>query len=253
MSAPENTTLRLIINADDLGRSSKVNAAIFALMARGLVTSATIMANGPALRGCLERLPHYPSCSFGIHLNITEFPPLTGSAALGPLLDSRGHLSLEKFKGACLNRALRAAIFQEWQAQLERLKGYGLHISHLDSHHDIHTDPRLFLVLKRLQRAFGIRKVRIAPNISLDCRITFRKNRLLNLALRHFYRTATTSGFADFATFLQAPAEIGRRHPTLELMVHPGHPRYTAETRALESPWQTGLPFALCLINYREL
>jgi predicted glycoside hydrolase/deacetylase ChbG (UPF0249 family) len=253
MSAPKNPALRLIINADDLGRSLKVNTAVFALMARGLVTSATILANGPALKECLEGIPAHPSCSFGIHLNITEFQPLTQSAALGPLLDSRGNLSLGKFRGASLNRDLRAAIFQEWRAQVERLQALGLHISHLDSHHDVHTDPRLFFILKRLQRAWGIRKVRIAPNISLDPRLTYRQNRLWNLALRYFYRTATTSGFLDFATFLQAPEAIGRRHPTLELMVHPGHPRHAADTRALESPWQAGLPFTLRLINYQEL
>jgi predicted glycoside hydrolase/deacetylase ChbG (UPF0249 family) len=245
--------MRLIINADDLGRSSRVNKAIFDLMTRGLVTSATILANGPACQECLGLIPGYPSCSFGIHLNITEFQPLTSNAALGPLLDSRGQLSLEKYQGASLGRALREAIYQEWWTQVERLQAHGLKVSHLDSHHDVHTDPRLFLILKRLQRAWGIRKVRIAPNISLEHKMAFRKNRLWNLALRYFYPTVTTSGLADFATFLQAPEEIGRRYPSAELVVHPGHPRFAAETRALQSPWLAGQPFPVRLISYREL
>jgi len=245
--------MRLIINADDLGSSSRVNAAIFALMSRGVVTSATILANGPAWKECLNLIPAYPSCSFGIHLNITEFQPLTGNPALGPLLDSRGRLSLEKYQGASLDRALRAAIYKEWSAQVARLRAHGVQISHFDSHHDVHTDPRLFLILKRLQRAYGIRKVRIAANISLSPHETFRKNRLWNLALRYFYPTVTTSGLADFAAFLQAPEEIGQRHPSLELVVHPGHPRYAADPSPLESPWLTGQSFPIRLISYREL
>lgn len=245
--------MRLIINGDDLGRNPRVNAAIFDLMARRLVTSATIMATGHAVDECLGQILAYPSCSFGIHLNITAFQPLTSSAPLEELLDARGNFSLTNYRGVRLGRALREAIFQEWAAQVERLRSRGLKISHLDSHHDVHTDPGLFFILKRLQRAFGIRKVRIAPNISLDPKITYRQNRLWNLALRHLYATVTTSGFTDFATFLQAPGEIKRRHPTVELMVHPGDPRYASETDALQTPWLAGLPFAVRLINYWEL
>ena len=39
--------VRVIVNADDLGRSWMVNGAIFDLMSRGYVSSATILANGP--------------------------------------------------------------------------------------------------------------------------------------------------------------------------------------------------------------
>ena len=245
--------MRLIINADDLGSAPQVNAAIFACMARGLVTSATIMANGPALSECLEQIPAYPSCSFGIHLNITEFRPLTTHPALEALLDPWGNFCLANYRRARLGPALREAIFLEWSAQVRRLRSQGLTISHLDSHQGVHTDPWLFLVLKRLQRAFGIRKVRIAPNISLDPRIAYRQNRLWNLALRYFYATTTTSGFTDFATFLKALEQIRRHHRSAELMVHPGHPGFAAETVTLQTPWTEALPFAVRLISYREL
>ncbi len=245
--------MRLIINADDLGSNPQVNTAIFDFMAGRLVTSATIMANGPALEQCLAQIPAYPSCSFGIHLNITEFRPLAAHPALKALLDSRGNLSLANYRRARLGPALREAIFWEWSAQVRRLRSAGLEISHLDSHQGVHTDPRLFLVLKRLQRAFGIRKVRIAPNISLNPRIAYRRNRLWNLALRYFYATTTTSGFTDLATFLKAPELIRRQHRSVELMVHPGHPEFAAETLALQTPWTEALPFAVRLISYREL
>jgi hypothetical protein len=39
-------SMLLIVNADDLGASEAVNDETFALMESGLVTSATLMANG---------------------------------------------------------------------------------------------------------------------------------------------------------------------------------------------------------------
>ena len=243
---------RIIINADDLGRSAAVNDAIFALMTRELVTSATVIANGPAVGDCLVRMGAFPSCSFGVHLNITEFQPLTDLPALGQLLGGSGEFSRERLKHAHLNVDLKHAIFQEWSAQIQRLRDLGMSISHLDSHHDIHTDPRLFDTLKRVQRRFAIRKVRIAANISTDPNLRFRRNRIWNTALRLFYRTTTTSGLADFATFMQAANRV-QQHSSMELVVHPGHPRFAAETRMLEGPWMEALPFRVRLINYREL
>lgn len=43
---PDNI-INLIINADDLGSSHYIDSEIFNLMSQGLVTSATLMANGP--------------------------------------------------------------------------------------------------------------------------------------------------------------------------------------------------------------
>ena len=39
---------RLIVNADDFGFTSGVNRAIVEAHSRGVVTSSTLMANGPA-------------------------------------------------------------------------------------------------------------------------------------------------------------------------------------------------------------
>ena len=46
--------IRIIVNADDLGSTAPVNDRVFELMARGAVTSATIMANSPCVAGAIE-------------------------------------------------------------------------------------------------------------------------------------------------------------------------------------------------------
>ena len=60
--------MKIIINADDLGKSMKVNDAIFKLMDKNLITSSTIMANGDYVEDAIVRSKKYPNFSFGIHL-----------------------------------------------------------------------------------------------------------------------------------------------------------------------------------------
>ena len=245
--------MRLIINADDLGRSREVNEAVFTLMDLGLVTSATLMANSPLVDEALARLARFPGCSFGVHLNVTEFQPLTCQPHLDCLLDQAGNFSLGRFRQAALKRPLRRAIFKEWSCQVRKLQSSGLAISHIDSHHGIHTDGRLLGVLKRLQLEFGIRRVRIRESLAPSPRGLFIRASCWNLALRLMYLTKTTSGFTDFSTFLQAPRFYNGHYRTLEVMVHPGHPAYAGETTLLMSSWQQRLPFPVHLMSYHEI
>jgi predicted glycoside hydrolase/deacetylase ChbG (UPF0249 family) len=245
--------MRLIINADDLGRTLEVNEAIFALLDLGLVTSATIMANSPFVDRALTNLTRFPHYSFGIHLNVTEFAPLSSQPALASLLDQAGNFSLGKFREAVLHRNLKQAILTEWSSQVRKLQSRGLAISHIDSHHGVHTDGRLFWVLKHLQRDFGIRRVRIRETIASSPGQLLLRARFWNAALKLVYSTHTTSGFTDFSTFLEIAPSLAKRCPTVEVMVHPGHPRIAAETPALLSPWREQLPFPVELISYQEV
>jgi predicted glycoside hydrolase/deacetylase ChbG (UPF0249 family) len=245
--------MRLIINADDLGRTLEVNEAIFALMDLGLVTSATIMANSPFVEEAIANLSRFPQCSFGIHLNVTEFSPLSSHPVLGSLLDQAGNFGLGRFRKAVLHRPLKEAILNEWSTQVRRLQTYGIAISHIDSHHGVHTEPRLFWVLKRLQHKFGIRRVRIRETFASSPGQLFLRARCWNIALRLVYRTQTTSGFTDFSTFLQAAPSHADQYATLEVMVHPGHPRFISETSSLLSSWREHLPFPVELISFHAI
>ncbi len=46
--------IKVILNADDLGRNEKSNAAIFDLISKGRVTSASLLANGSAFEDAHE-------------------------------------------------------------------------------------------------------------------------------------------------------------------------------------------------------
>jgi len=253
-------TTRIIINADDLGRSAAVNDAAFALMDRGLVTSATIIATGDSLGDVARRCRDYPHCSFGTHLFLDEFQPLTDLSAFENLLLPDGRLR-EDARTYAFTRSVRNALLEEWVAQVEHVRSVGIPVSHLDSHHHVHTIPVAFGMLKALQQRTGVRKVRI----SLNCYekpvplMLLAKKSLFNFSLRRFVRT--TTHFAPFGIF-HALMEQGRlpRPSTIELMVHPGASTYMKapayyedELVKLGGRWREYLPWDYRFISYDDL
>lgn len=249
--------MRVVINADDLGINPQVNDAIFGLMEEKRITSATLLANAPFLDQAVSRLSRHPDCSFGIHLNLTAFSPLTSPAGLREILDDSGSFQ-PNMREAGFGRSLREAIFEEFSAQVEHLQSRGVAISHMDSHHHIHTIPGLFLVLKRLQRTYGIRKVRISKNVyarneQISKSLSFNK-KVFNFCLRWGFPLATiTDCFSDFAAFLDRAASVAPTCRSYEVMVHPGHPDFREEWEMLRTRWEDTLPLPIEMINYRQL
>jgi predicted glycoside hydrolase/deacetylase ChbG (UPF0249 family) len=248
--------VRIIINCDDLGASREINDEIFDLMEQRRVTSATVMMNAPETEDALRRMRKYPACSFGIHLNGTEFTPLTTHPGLGPLLNEKGEFA-RNLKRIALTSKIRNAVYFEWCAQIERALEAGVAFSHIDSHEYVHTVPRLFGVVKRIQRKFHIRKVRITPNIfapSETKSLRLRASKFAwNFALRHYVPTITTDKFCAFLVFYQQ-LQAGLRWPaSIELMCHPGRKKFAAETELLRSNWKATLAQDARLINYNEL
>jgi predicted glycoside hydrolase/deacetylase ChbG (UPF0249 family) len=59
---------RLIVNADDFGFTSGVNRGIVKAHSDGVVTSGTLMANGPAFCEVKELAKQVPKLSIGCHV-----------------------------------------------------------------------------------------------------------------------------------------------------------------------------------------
>ena len=249
----------LIVNADDLGASKQVNDEIFDLMQSGVVTSATLMANAPGFEHAAQQIPSFPECSFGVHLNLTVFPPLSPSPDLEPILDENGHLSKKLFNTP-MTSALREALLQELTLQVQRTLDAGVPVSHFDSHNHVHTIPSLFPVLKSLQRKFAIRKVRSTINLLLPSQkmagLRSLKKVAFRLSLKHFYKTKSPDGLGDFRDFYKLLRE-GQipRFRCLELMVHPGipKPKYSDEVASLRSSWRDLLPAGVKTGSYHSI
>jgi len=252
-----DSTIRVIINADDLGKSKHVNSSILELAERNFITSTSIMANAPYFEEAVSVAKKLHDVSIGAHLNITEFKPLTDPEDLTPILDESG--CFKKFSSrTAIKNGLRRAIFREWCAQIDKIKASGIKIEHIDSHHHAHTIPSLFFVLKRVQKKYGIRKVRITKNIYSDdlpvrSRMLFLKKIIWNQALRIIYKTRTTSGHTELFTFVKYAQQVKFKHDSVELMIHPGNDQFDVETELLEDSWQTKIPYAMKFISFNEI
>lgn len=272
-------TVQIIVNADDLGESPKVNEAIFDLLDRGLATSATIIGNAPFVEEACRRVNQYPQCSFGAHMNVTQFRPLSGPKNLGPLLDGDGQFIQNKIREVRIDSSLAAGILEEFSAQIENLGRFGVDISHIDSHNYVFSIPRMFPVMKRLQKRFNIRKARISRNLFADGLVGKRgltafglgidpesaardgttslrvKKVLYNFLLRHYYRTKTTQAFSGFRLFYENAKSSKMKYPTkVEVCVHPGSDYYDpSEIEILQGPWREELGFPIRLISYDDI
>lgn len=273
MSDGPSAPVRIIVNADDLGISSTVNCAIFDLMAEGRITSATLLANGPALAEAVRTVPHLSSCSFGVHLNLSEFPPLSQKAAMR--LSRQGEMSRALIGSLRPTPTVLQAAYEEFCAQVGSLLNRGVPLTHIDSHQHVHTFAWIFPVLKAVQKRYGIRRVRCSRNIyapgqAINPALRIKKQ-IFNLALRSIYCSRTTDGFTDLcalvASVSQTPsaetslgaagksacATFPTDYRAIEVMVHPGARNHEGETAILRSDWLNRLPFRAELISYHHL
>lgn len=255
-SPEEVREVQIIVNADDLGMSPEVNDAIFGLMARGRVTSASLLANAPATEQAIRTIPKFPQCSFGVHLNVTEYEPLCRAADLSRLVDGEGKLRPLPADFRFTLATLRA-IYLEFSTQIEKLLSNGISISHLDSHMNVHLRATLFPLIKILQMTYAIRGIWARHGLPASRQQPGWRQRantrLYNWIMRHAYTSVMPDAGAELATLIAAKFESHPRFQTVEALAHPGNSYYPRDIDLLLSPWEETLPFPIRLINYHQL
>jgi hopanoid biosynthesis associated protein HpnK len=169
---------RLIVNADDFGRSHSINAAVFRAHREGILTSASLMVNEVGFDEAVKLAKENPKLGVGLHLTL-----LMGHSALSPekipgLVNSRGEFSnspvgvgMKYFWGARTPRArcesprfalsLRGQLRAEIHAQFEKFRATGLPLDHLNGHLHLHLHPVIFKILMEDSEQLGIRHLRL--------------------------------------------------------------------------------------------
>src|SRR5262249_34836467 len=127
----------LIVNADDLGWSEGVNRGIAEAHRRGIVTSASLLANGAAFVLAVELARTAPALGVGVHLNLSDGAPMAERETVTSLLNDEG-----EFAGGPESLLLRMArrgldlgeVEREWEAQIGKIREAGIEPTHLDGH-----------------------------------------------------------------------------------------------------------------------
>ena len=152
-------TIRLIVNADDYGRTPHVSTGIREAHLKGIVTSTTAMMNMPGVEdGLRQALRECPNLGMGVHLVLTSGTPLLPLEKV-PSLTAAGQATFpgvgeQTARLAELNLDEAAA---EWRAQVDRFVAVtGRAPDHLDSHHHFsYFTEGLFRRMLELAARFG--------------------------------------------------------------------------------------------------
>src|SRR5262249_40646690 len=87
---PSARMKKLIVNADDFGLTESVNRGVLEAHHRGILTSATLMANGAAFESAVALARAAPRLGVGVHLNLSEGRPVSDPGSVPSLVDERG-------------------------------------------------------------------------------------------------------------------------------------------------------------------
>ena len=151
------------MNGDDFGLTKGVNAGIVEAHIRGILTSASLLANAPGTNEAIQLARQNPKLGVGCHLALVDADPVQPASEV-PTLAPGGHFrpTWQAFiVDALAGRIALNEVERELTAQIQRLTTAGLTLTHLDTHKHVHAFPPVFNIVARLAHRFGISTVRI--------------------------------------------------------------------------------------------
>lgn len=139
-----------------------MNRAIVEAHIHGIVTSSTLMANGPAFADAVQMAKSSPQLSVGCHVVLIDGEPVLDAAQIPSITVSRKFRDgLKSFAARALTRRMDSdEIAAEVTAQIRKIQASGLNISHVDTHKHTHLFPQILRPLLRAARDCGVRAVR---------------------------------------------------------------------------------------------
>jgi predicted glycoside hydrolase/deacetylase ChbG (UPF0249 family) len=206
---------RLIVNADDYGRTQGVNEGTLEAYVMGIVTSATVMVLEPAAReGVRLARAVAPGLGLGLHFAVTGGGACAGPPASVRRLAPGGHFVRsvddlpERIPEEEIRRELLAqiALFEELAKRPP---------THLDSHHHsaLHVSVQPVFADVALERGLPVR----AANARARDQLHGAGLHLPDHFIESFYGSGATPENLKFVL-------EHLREGVTELMCHPGHP-----------------------------
>ncbi|MBI2876299.1 MAG: hopanoid biosynthesis-associated protein HpnK [Candidatus Tectomicrobia bacterium] len=167
---------RLILTGDDFGQSEAINRAIRLAHQQGVLTSASLLVNGPAWEEAVAFAREAPSLSVGLHLALVQSKATLPHQEIPGLVDPQGNFSDNPVAAGMryyFKRSLQGQLEREIQTQIEKFLDTGLPLSYLDGHLNLHVHPRIFPIVRELLPRYGIQGFRLPReplwiNLSLD-------------------------------------------------------------------------------------
>ena len=187
---------KFILNADDFGLSKALNRAVSEGYQSGLLKSASLTANGEAFDEAVNVvIPQCKNLGVGIHLNIIEGKSLctdvdTLTDSEGNFNNSYAQLLLKSYNPK--EKEFLSQVEREFRRQIEKVMSK-TKVTHIDSHVHTHSIPKIFDLVCRLAKEYGIKQIRtqfekpyIVPDIKKHLTLKYPIN-LIKVCLLNFF------------------------------------------------------------------
>ena len=145
---------KLIVNADDFGYCEAVNYGIISAHRNGIVTSTTIMANMPGFDHAVNLLKENKDIGCGVHMTLSCNKPLNDN--LKSLVDENG-MFYKRINAEVISKIDLDELYYEFCSQIDKVKNAGVEITHLDSHHHVHTILHFKDVIKTIMDKYNLK------------------------------------------------------------------------------------------------
>jgi predicted glycoside hydrolase/deacetylase ChbG (UPF0249 family) len=196
----------VIINADDLGYDPAVSRGILEAMDRGVVSSATMMVNGPHAENAAALAK---GRAIGLHFNLARWAP----ASVG---FPAQFLTEGAFSEARVAELPAEVVEREALAQADKLESLlGQRPTHVDVHKHLHRNAAV------LEGVLAAAAVRGLPVRALDAPMRDVVLRRGVKSTTAFVGDAGSQAYWTFARFRAAMEELGEG--ITEVMCHPGY------------------------------
>ncbi len=156
---------RLIVNADDFGRSDSINRAVWEAQERGILTTASLMVGGEAWVEAVEMAREAGGrLGVGLHLTLVCGRSVSARGGVQGFVDGGGNFG-EGAAGAgwryFWDGDLREHLRREVVEQFERFRSTGLSLDHVNGHLHFHLHPVVLRILVECSAEYGVRGVRL--------------------------------------------------------------------------------------------
>lgn len=219
--------MKLIVNADDFGKTHSINLAIAECFKKGYISNTSIMVNMPfsdeaaeiaRKEGFFEKV--------GLHINLTQGRQISRRVtsrrlANGQMLTGEFDKSL---KGRLfLAKEERAQLYAEMESQIKKYLKYGFNEYHMDSHCHVHTGLSVFPAYRVLFKKYGFKSMRLSRNLGSDhTKLSIKiYKEMINRSIRNIseYTADYFGGFSDFA--VMNSRKKADDNMVIEIMCHP--------------------------------
>lgn len=155
---------RVIVTADDFGKSPEVNRAVIEAHQKGILTCASLMVSGTAAEEAVQLARANPTLKVGLHLVLVDGFSVLSRKEIPDLVDANRRFAHQPAAAGVryfFSGRVRRQVAKECQAQLEAFLATGLPMDHLNSHHHLHIHPTIANIVVSLAGQYTVPAIRL--------------------------------------------------------------------------------------------